>query len=180
MMEENITENKKKAKRKKKAENKKKKEVIADVLLRRPDFDIPLNHKKNLSLQLFNLSPPFGISKWNTSAQHQSPADKGGTSGVTSTIPSFRGSLTLEAALALSLFLFVCTTFLMIFPAMQVQLAIRQAAEQTAEEVAVLSSIPLADSLAAALPDGWGNEAAHLAGNGAWHALSPGEDSSVG
>lgn len=31
MMEENITENKKKAKRKKKAENKKKKEVIADV-----------------------------------------------------------------------------------------------------------------------------------------------------
>ena len=136
-------------------------------LLRRPDFDIPLNHKKNLSLQLFNLSLPFGISKWNTSAQHQSPADKGGTSGVTSTIPSFRGSLTLEAALALSLFLFVCTTFLMIFPAMQVQFAIRQAAEQTAEEVAVLSSIPLADSLAAALPDGWGNEAAHLAGNGA-------------
>lgn len=31
MMEENITENKKKAKSKKKAENKKKKEVIADV-----------------------------------------------------------------------------------------------------------------------------------------------------
>ena len=31
MMEENITENKTKAKRKKKAENKKKKEVIADV-----------------------------------------------------------------------------------------------------------------------------------------------------
>lgn len=31
----------------------------------------------------------------------------------------------------------------------------------------MLSSIPLADSLAAALPDGWGNEAAHLAGNGA-------------
>lgn len=141
-------------------------------LLRRPDFDIPLNHKKNLSLQLFNLSPPFGISKWNTSAQHQSPADKGGTSGVTSTIPSFRGSLTLEAALALSLFLFVCTTFLMIFPAMQVQFAIRQAAEQTAEEVAVLSSIPLADSLAAALPDGWGNEAAHLAGNGAARFIS--------
>lgn len=38
MTEENITENKKKAKSKKKAENKKKKEVIADVSSAETEF----------------------------------------------------------------------------------------------------------------------------------------------
>ena len=70
-------------------------------LLREPDFDIPLDHKKNLSLHTLKIFQSPNIVELNISAQHQSPADKGETSGVTSPSHSFfPGSLTLEAALA--------------------------------------------------------------------------------
>lgn len=106
----------------------------------------------HLSLQIQSPIPEEGTSR----------VPGGETPGATS-----RGSLTVEAALVLSIFLFCVSALLTLFPAMQIHLVLRAAMEEVGEETAMLVSV--LDQLEAedsSVPSAWESALEELAASG--------------
>lgn len=94
--------------------------------LHRTDNQSKSCHLCSLSLQIYH-SP-------ESPDREKHKSDVGETPGATC-----RGSLTVEAALVLTLFLFFWIALLSLFPAMQLHITLRNAMEQTAAETAMLA-----------------------------------------
>lgn len=104
------------------------------------------------------------------SLQIQSPIPEDGTSrvpggktpGVTSS-----GSLTVEAALVLSIFLFCVSSLLTLFSAMQIHLILRAAMEEVGEETAMLvSALDSQEETAGSVPSAWESALEELISSG--------------